>query len=188
MSEFPISISNLNDFIFCPVSIYFHSIDCDTETLTYQNDSQLNGTAAHTTVDSGTYSGKNSIIQALPVYSSKYNLYGKIDMFNNETHILTERKKKVKKIYDGYIFQVYAQYFGLCELGYRVDKIRIYSMDDNKIYPIDLPENNSVMFKKFEKLISDIDTFQFESFRQENSEKCSNCIYELLCSFSALKE
>ena len=27
MSEQPLSISNLNDFIFCPVSIYFHSLD-----------------------------------------------------------------------------------------------------------------------------------------------------------------
>ena len=27
MSESPIPISNLNDFIFCPVSIYFHGLD-----------------------------------------------------------------------------------------------------------------------------------------------------------------
>ena len=61
MSENPIAISNLNDFIFCPVSIYFHSLDYDTEKMTYQNSDQLNGTAVHTTVDSGTYSSKKSI-------------------------------------------------------------------------------------------------------------------------------
>ena len=31
MSELPLSISNLNDFIFCPVSIYFHGLDSDTD-------------------------------------------------------------------------------------------------------------------------------------------------------------
>lgn len=31
MSEQPIAISCLNDFIFCPVSIYFHALDADTE-------------------------------------------------------------------------------------------------------------------------------------------------------------
>lgn len=61
MSENPIAISNLNDFIFCPVSIYFHSLDYDTEKMTYQNSDQLNDTAVHTTVDSGTYSSKKSI-------------------------------------------------------------------------------------------------------------------------------
>lgn len=61
MSENPIAISNLNDFIFCPVLSYFHSLDYDTEKMTYQNSDQLNGTAVHTTVDSGTYSSKKSI-------------------------------------------------------------------------------------------------------------------------------
>ena len=41
MSEYPISISNLNDFIFCPVLIYFHSIDTDTEKLLYQDEAQI---------------------------------------------------------------------------------------------------------------------------------------------------
>ena len=31
MSENPILISNLNDFIFCPVSIYFHSLEKDAD-------------------------------------------------------------------------------------------------------------------------------------------------------------
>ena len=34
MSEEPIAISNLNDFIFCPVSIYFHSLEDGEDILT----------------------------------------------------------------------------------------------------------------------------------------------------------
>lgn len=153
MSETPITISNLNDFIFCPASIYFHSLDYDTDTLTYQDSYQINGTAAHKTVDSGTYSDNKNILQAASVYSEKYNLFGKIDLYDTKNHILTERKKKVKKIYDGYIFQVYAQYFALTEMGYTINKIRIYSMDDNKIYPIGLPNENPEYLFKFESLI-----------------------------------
>lgn len=51
MSENPIAISNLNDFIFCPVSIYFHLLDYETEKLTYQNGSQINGTVDKTKQD-----------------------------------------------------------------------------------------------------------------------------------------
>lgn len=60
MSENPISISNLNDFIFCPASIYFHLLDYDTDKLTYQDSYQLNGTAAHKAVDSCAYSDINN--------------------------------------------------------------------------------------------------------------------------------
>ena len=58
MSETPIAISNLNDYVFCPVSIYFHSLDYDTDTLTFQDSYQINGTAAHKAVDSSAYSDK----------------------------------------------------------------------------------------------------------------------------------
>lgn len=111
--ENPISISNLNDFIFCPVSIYFHGLDNDTEKLTYQSSYQLNGTASHEKSDNGVYSTKKNILQSISVYSDKYNIGGKIDVFDIDTGILTERKKKIKQIFDGYIFQLYAAIFRL---------------------------------------------------------------------------
>ena len=46
MSEEPIAISNLNDFIFCPVSIYFHSLE-DGEDILTKDSYQLNGSNAH---------------------------------------------------------------------------------------------------------------------------------------------
>lgn len=186
--ENPIAISNLNDFIFCPVSIYFNSIDSDAERLTFQDHYQLNGTAAHQKSDKGEYSDRKDILQAIPVYCEKYNIYGKIDIFDIKTGKLTERKKKIKAIYDGYIFQVYAQYFALTEMGYKVNKIIIYSMDDNKPYPIPLPHEFPMMLDRFEKLIVSVNSFRINDFIQENKYKCLQCIYEPLCSFSLLIE
>lgn len=186
MSENSFSISKINDFIFCPVSIYFHELDIDTDKLTYQTSFQINGTAAHSTVDSGQYSDRKSVLQGVAVYSSKYCLFGKIDIFDIEKCVLTERKKHISKIYDGYIFQLYAQYFALKEAGYNVKVLRLYSYDNNKSYQIALPEENEGMFKRFETTIKNINDFTFDSFKQTNVSKCENCIYEPLCSFSLL--
>jgi len=187
MSEIPISISNLNDFIFCPVSIYFHSLEEDEERILGQDSYQLNGSAAHEKSDSATYSTKKSMLQGIGVYCEKYNLVGKIDTFDSSKGVLTERKKKIKTIFDGYIFQVYAQYFALTEMGYVINELRLYSMDDNKVYSIEKPENNIEMLSKFESLINDMNSFSFADFKQTNSSKCSKCIYEPLCSYSVLK-
>lgn len=188
MSENPIAISNLNDFIFCPVSIYFHLLEGDEETLLYQDSQQLNGTHSHRNSDSARYSSKKNILQGVGVYCSKYNLIGKIDTFDADNGILTERKKKIKTIYDGYVFQLYAQYFSLSEMGYQVNKLQFYSMDDNKVYVVDRPEDSPEMFSKFEMLIDEMASFSPENFKQENSSKCENCIYEQLCTFSGIKE
>ena len=187
MSEYPIAISNLNDFVFCPVSIYFHSLDHDTEKLTYQDDAQLNGTAAHEAIDAGRYSDRKSVWQAVPVYSTRYGLFGKIDLFDADSGLLTERKKKIVTVYDGYVFQLYAQYFALCEMGCDVRRIRLFSMDYNKAYPIRLPEEDEQMPLKFERLIDSMKSFDLNGFRQTNPLKCGRCIYEPLCSFSCQK-
>lgn len=183
MSEEPIAITKLNDFIFCPASIYFHLLE-DEEKVLYQTDKQLNGSNVHKKTDLAAYSTKKSVLQGIGVYSERFNLYGKIDTFDIGSGILTERKKKIKRIYDGYIFQLYAQYFALCEMGYKVKIIRLYSMDDNKIYLIEKPEDNVEMFKKFTDLIDKIVEFDFDNFRQPNVDKCKNCIYEPMCGFT----
>lgn len=186
MSENPIAISNLNDFIFCPASIYFHGLE-EEEKLLMQNSDQLNGTASHKHSDLATYSTKKTVLQGIGVYCGQYNLCGKIDVFDVKAGILSERKKKIKTIYDGYVFQLYAQYFALTEMGYQVHQIRLYSMDDNKVYPVKTPTEDAKMFQKFEHLIEEFRSFSLESFKQENSAKCEKCIYEPLCSFSLLK-
>ena len=98
------------------------------------------------------------VLQGLSVYSEEYNLVGKIDTFDTRKGVLTERKKKIKKVYDGYIFQV---------------------------YPIPLPQHAPELYQKFIKTLTDLNTFRLENFRQENEQKCAHCIYEPLCSYSA---
>jgi len=183
-----ILITELNDFIFCPASIYFHRVYGSMDTMVYQSEDQLNGTAAHQSVDKGSYSTKKNILMGTDVYSEKYNLIGKIDIFDIDKGVLRERKKKIKTIYDGYIFQVYAQYYALVEMGYDVKSIELYSIDDNKVYPIKLPSENSEMVRKFLDTIETMKSFQLQSFHQENVEKCRRCIYEPACDRSLLEE
>lgn len=176
-----ILITELNDFIFCPVSIYFHKMYKDMNRMIYQNTDQINGTAAHINVDAGTYSTRSKILMGLDVYCEKYNLIGKIDIFDVDKKTLRERKKKIKNVYDGYVFQLYAQYFSLVEMGYDVKKLEIYSMDDHKTYCIPLPVVDATMLLKFEKVIEDIKNFSISDFGQTNISKCQHCIYEPAC-------
>ena len=46
-----IIMSNLNDFIFCPASIYFHKLYGSEDNLMYQSSYQINGSKAHEAVD-----------------------------------------------------------------------------------------------------------------------------------------
>ena len=148
-----IPISYLNDFIFCPVSIYFHQLYGAQERLTYQCSDQINGTAAHKTVDSSTYSTRKNILQGISVYSEELRLIGKIDVFYQDTGILVERKKRIKTIYDGYVFQIYAQCYCLREMNYTVSSLKLYSMDDNKSFAIPLPENDREMPKMKKRIL-----------------------------------
>ncbi len=181
-----ISISNINDFIFCPVSIYFHNIDEDTQLLN-QTENQLSGSFLHQKVDDSSYSTKKSILQGVSIYCNKYRLIGKIDTFDIDKGLLTEKKRKIKTIYDGYIFQLYAQYFCLEEMGYTIKKMQLYSIQDNKKYNIPLPCEDTTMYDKFLITLKKIDTFEFDNFIQTNVLKCKYCIYEELCLYSGLK-
>lgn len=166
--ENPLAISKLNDFIFCPLSIYFHGLFEDAEKMAYQSEFQLNGTAAHRAVDSGEYSDSGNILQSLPIYCEEYGLYGNIDTLDTLSGTLTERKKHISVIYDGYIFQLYAEYFALCEMGYAVKKLNLYSYDDNKMFGILLPEENPEMPEKFLNLLSDIQSFDLDLLKQSD--------------------
>lgn len=176
-----IQISTLNDFIFCPRSIFFHGLYLDRSEYLYEEEPQFKGTAAHSAVEEGRYSSRKNIIQNMSVYSEKYNLCGRIDTFFENTGILRERKKKIIKIYDGYILQLYAQYYCLVEMGYKVNKLELYSMDTNKIFEIPKPEEDKIMQEKFEKVISDMNSYSLTEPFEPNIKKCEKCIYSSLC-------
>ncbi len=184
MEEDLILITQLNDFVFCPASIYFHNLFYEKGNFIFQNTDQVNGRAAHQTIDQGTYSTRKNVISGLDVYCEKYGLVGKIDVLDKDKKLLVERKKKVKRIYDGYIFQLYAQYYALLEMGYEVESIRIHSIDDNKNYEISLPDDDTSMKDKFETIIKQMRTFNINDFVQDNIEKCRHCIYEPACDRS----
>ena len=146
-------ISYLNDFIFCPRSIYFHNLYGKIDEKFIHTKSQIEGRIAHQSIENQLYSNKKCILQNLEVYSEKYKICGKIDLFDMEKGILIERKKRIQKVYDGYIMQVYAQYFALKEMNYQIQSIQLRSMDTNQIYNIDLPEKNREKKKTFSKTL-----------------------------------
>ena len=181
-----IPISYLNDFVFCPASIYFHQLYGSMDTMLFQDTDQINGTFVHEAIEEIRYSSKIDILQAISVYSSKYNIIGKIDIFEIDTGRLTERKRKIKNVYDGYVYQLYAQFFALAEMGYTVNSMRFYSSETNKVFPIKMPYEDHELFEKFEETVKAIQEFKLDNFKQNNKDKCAHCIYEPACDRSML--
>ena len=182
--ENTISATCLNDFMFCPASIYFHKLYEGRDTMSFQSTDQINGTAAHQTIDTSTYSTSKHVLTGIDAYSERYGITCKIDIYDIETGVLTERKKRIQTIYDGYVFQLYAQYYSMCEIGYKVKKLRLHSMDDNRNYDVLLPEDNPEVLERFQRIIEEIILFDISSFKQINIAKCKRCIYEPACDRS----
>lgn len=176
-------ITQINDFLFCPRSVYYGGIyrnSVDSEV--YHQAPQIRGTAAHKTIDAGTYSSAGNILCALPVYSERYNLMGCIDVLDTESHTLTERKYSVTAVYDGFRFQLYAQYFALSEMGYCVKRMRLHSVKDNRNYEIPLPDE--VGIKSFEQTLQAIRSFDLFQPYTANPAKCRSCIYAQICDMN----
>ena len=65
-----IPLSTLNDFIFCPYSIYLHSVYMESDGDLYKAAPQTKGTLAHQGVDEKKGSTRKSDIMSLPVAMS----------------------------------------------------------------------------------------------------------------------
>ena len=173
-------ITQINDFMFCPRSIYFADIYKQSLSETcYHQQSQKEGLIHHTTIDTNTYSSKKNIITGLTVYSEKYNIVGRIDILDKDTGILTERKYSITAVYPGFKYQLYAQYIALQEMGYVINELRLYSLKDNKVYNVPLPDQNALT--EFSNVISQIRNYKINSKYTPNPNKCKNCIYNQLC-------
>jgi len=147
---------------------------------TYHSSPQVKGKIKHECIDDGRYSTAKKFLQGIDVYSEKYGLCGKIDVYNKEAKSLIERKNKIVKIYDGYKYQLYAQYFCLKEMGYEVEKMFLHSLTDNKRYKIELPAGDGL--KNFERTIENIRSFNIaKNSIKKNKQKCDHCIYSQLC-------
>ena len=179
--EFYLKISYLNYFGFCPLSIYYHQLYGELSERLYYGTPQLDGKVAHKAIDEKRYSTHKNILQGIDVYSNKYKLCGKIDIFDIEKGLLTERKNHINVLYERNIFQIYGQYVCLVEMGYTIKQLRFYSSDDNKVYPIPLPEDDLEMFEKFKVTNKAMLEFDIENFVQTEERRCCQCIYNDFC-------
>lgn len=178
-----INISLLNDFIFCPYSIYLHNAYMGLDEKQYHDVPQTKGKHAHQSIDHATHNTSAHILLGTEVYSEHYALTGKIDLFDIKKAKLTERKRTIKTIYDGYKLQLYAQYYCLTEMGYEVKILNFHSLTDNKNFPLPIPDAEITAW--FEDHL-----FKFKSYHPSqdflaNPNKCHFCIYNNLCDKTA---
>lgn len=175
-----ISLSQLNDFIFCPYSIYLHSVYMETDDDVYKAPPQTKGTIIHQSIDSKKGSTRKMDIFSLSVYSDELGISGKIDVLKQDRHILIERKNNLKHIFKGQLYQLWGQYYCLIEMGFEVKKLAFYEISTNKMIEVALPgEAEKNELREFVE--------RFRNFIPESSEitinpnKCTHCIYCNLC-------
>lgn len=175
-----IHISTLNDFVFCPYSIYLQGVYMDTDEGQYKAMPQTRGKVAHQTTDKKTASNRSDDLLSLPVYSDEYGLMGKIDVYKRKEKKLIERKYQLKQIFQGQIYQLWAQMLCLKEMGEEVMSLAFYETSTNKMIPVAMPaEDDLLRFKRF--------LHRFRSFNPDNTpfginhNKCIHCVYCNLC-------
>lgn len=175
-----LAISSLNDFIFCPYSIYLHNVYMESDETMYHATPQTQGRVAHVTVDKKTASNCSNDILSLPVYSEEYGLMGRIDVYKRKEKKLIERKYQLKQIFQGHIYQLWAQMLCLREMGEEIELLAFYETSTNKMIPVPMPTEDDLMrFKGF--------LLRFRSFNPGstpfivNLNKCRHCVYCNLC-------
>jgi CRISPR-associated exonuclease Cas4 len=174
-----IPISTLNDFIFCPYSIYLHNVYMDTDEAIYHAIPQTLGKEAHSSIDRKAASTKKKDLMSLPVYSEALGIMGKIDIYKGDKRLLIERKRELKRIYQGQIYQLWAQFFCMIDMGYDVKQIAFYEISTNKMIPIQTPgEKERNEFELFLRQYKDYNPLDEISV---NPNKCIHCIYCNLC-------
>ena len=174
-----ISISTLNDFIFCPYSIYLHNVYIDTDEGLYHAAPQTKGKLVHTPIDTKTSSNRNDDLLALPVMSEQLGVMGKIDVYRVKEKVLVERKYQLKQIYQGQKYQLWTQYFCLLEMGYDVERIAFYEISTNKTIPISLPTAEDK--QELMNFIQSLKEYDPSTHFVANPNKCRHCIYCNLC-------
>lgn len=174
-----IPISALNDFIFCPYSIYLHNVYMDADEGLYHATPQTRGKMAHEPVDSKTSSNRKEEILALPVMSEQLGVMGKIDVYRKKEKKLIERKYQLKQIYQGQIYQLWAQYFCMVEMGYEIHEIAFYEISTNRMIPVSLPSDEDR--NELEFFVDSFRKYDPSVPLKANHNKCSHCIYCSLC-------
>lgn len=173
-----IQISKINDFAYCPLSLYLHSVYESFDTSLYHDTPQVVGRINHAMIEEGRYSTSKHILQGISVYSEQFGIMGKIDIYDEKKKELVERKTRIKTIWPGYIYQIYGQYFCMREMGYEVEKLFLHSLADNKRYPVLLPAEREE--KRFGFFVGEMRAFDIRQYKNHRCKKCANSIYGIL--------
>ena len=175
-----IPISMIADYLFCPYSIYLGNIYYSSDDIVYKADIQYKGTLIHQSIDNKSTNNRKEMLLSTPVYSEKFSLVGKIDMFDIVTGELVERKSKVVRIFPGHIYQLWAQMICLEEMGYKVRQLSLYDAGSNRKHSIPFPGENER--KQLAILLNEIRRYNpAESPIDIVIQKCEHCIYSNLC-------
>jgi CRISPR-associated protein Cas4 len=151
----------------------------ETDEDNYHATPQTRGKFAHQSIDNKVASTKRTDIMSLTVCSNKLNIVGKIDLYHQDTQQLIERKYEIKQIYQGQIYQLWAQYFCMIEMGYVVKSIAFYEISRNRMIPIDIPDE-----KEYNALMTFINYYRAYNpsmLIPINQNKCIHCVYCNLC-------
>ena len=151
----------------------------ETDEGLYHATPQTRGKIAHETIDNKKASNRADDLQSLPVMSEEYGLMGKIDIYKGKEHKLIERKYQLKNIYQGQIYQLWAQYLCMKEMGYDVKAIAFYEISTNKMIPIDLP--NQEQLNEFRKFMDAYRNYDPSLPLRTNTNKCRHCVYCSIC-------
>jgi len=174
-----VQISTLNDFIFCPYSIYLHGIYDRVDESLYHAAPQIRGSISHEATDTKKSSTSKDDFLSLPIFSDMLGIIGKIDCFKVSEGHLIERKHKLKKIYRGQLYQIWAQYFCLKEMGYDVKRLSFYEISTKKTINVDLP--GSAEFNELKLVIVKYNQYNPDDEIDTNKNKCIHCIYCPMC-------
>jgi len=151
----------------------------DTDGDLYRAHPQIRGNNAHENVDKKRASTTRNIIESLPIISHELGLFGKIDVYDSAKKKLIERKYSLKNLFRGKYYQLWAQYFCLIEMGYKVDIIAFYEISTHKTLHVPIPtvkqKSELAMF------IESYRNYDPKALIMNNENKCTHCIYCNLC-------
>lgn len=173
-----IPISAINDFLFCPKSLYLHSIYSSFDAAIYHDTPQIKGSITHENIEEGRYKTSKHILQGLSVYNSRLGIKGKIDIYDKKNKHLIERKHTIKNLYKGFLYQLYAQMYCMEEAGFSVKQLFLHSLSNNKSYKIPFPTETEK--NEFEGTILYMKSFTVEAVKNHTCARCENNIYGLL--------
>lgn len=146
----------------------------------YHATPQTRGRNAHETIDTKKASNRAGDLQSLPILSEKYRLMGKIDLYRGKDKKLIERKYQLKNIYQGQIYQLWAQYLCMTEMGYDVKEIAFYEIRTNKMIPVAIPSAEQLV--QFQSFLKSYQTYNPEQPIPVNIEMQMWCIYSVQTS------